>query len=182
MGRGYNPDLVNYKDSEYHYGSDFEGDDDDEAVDGGVTDTDQSSSEDSDDLDESRLSDDMKPESDVELEPNLEEGGGDASTPVPFWLMEEEEQGGDDDTTDEKHGGGRPPALNLPESSADLALAPEYCLSALTVYEALRQFSVILRLSPFRLEDFFAALRAEEEQANLLSEIHICLMKVGGSF
>ena len=28
MGRGYNPNLVNYRDSEYHYGSDFEGDHD----------------------------------------------------------------------------------------------------------------------------------------------------------
>ena len=26
LGRGYNPSLVNYKDSEYHYGSDFEDD------------------------------------------------------------------------------------------------------------------------------------------------------------
>ena len=24
MGRGYNPNLVNYKESEYHYGSDFD--------------------------------------------------------------------------------------------------------------------------------------------------------------
>jgi len=30
LGRGYNPSLVNYKDSEYHYGSDFDDDDEDE--------------------------------------------------------------------------------------------------------------------------------------------------------
>ena len=29
-GRGYNPALVNYKESEYHYGSDFEDDDEEE--------------------------------------------------------------------------------------------------------------------------------------------------------
>jgi hypothetical protein len=30
LGRGYNPSLVNYKDSEYHYGSDFEDDGEDD--------------------------------------------------------------------------------------------------------------------------------------------------------
>ena len=29
-GRGYNPSLVNYKESEYHYGSDFEDDAEDD--------------------------------------------------------------------------------------------------------------------------------------------------------
>ena len=29
-GRGYNPAAVNYKESEYHYGSDFEEDDEEE--------------------------------------------------------------------------------------------------------------------------------------------------------
>ena len=44
------------------------------------------------------------------------------------------------------------------------------------MYEVLRRYHQILRLSPFRVEDFCAAL-ASEEQSNLLSEVHIALLR-----
>ena len=44
------------------------------------------------------------------------------------------------------------------------------------VYEILRHYYLLLRLSLFRFEDFCAAL-SSEEQSNLLSEIHIALLK-----
>ena len=45
-----------------------------------------------------------------------------------------------------------------------------------SIYEILRRFQTILRLSPFRLEDFCAAL-SSEDQSNLLSEVHLSLLK-----
>jgi nucleosome-remodeling factor subunit BPTF len=163
-GRGYNPSLVNYKDSEYHYGSDFEDHEDG----GGLGPDSGAESSDSEFSDlESRLSDDMKPESDVELEPSLL---GDAAAalvaPLPFWLQEEASLCG------------AIPPLQLPESSADLVIENKtLLLEAVTIYEVLRQFYSIIRLSPFRLEDFCVVLQNEEEQSGLLSEIHIALLK-----
>ncbi|XP_071965223.1 uncharacterized protein [Antedon mediterranea] len=66
--------------------------------------------------------------------------------------------------------------LVLPESSDDLILPRELILDALSVYEVLRHFFQQLRLSPFRLEDFCAAI-ASEEQCILLAETHIALLK-----
>ena len=68
------------------------------------------------------------------------------------------------------------PSLDLPESSDDLLIKVDDVLEALSIYEILRHFSPILRLTPFRFEDFCAALLADE-QSTLLSEIHITLMK-----
>ena len=102
------------------------------------------------------FSDDMKPESDVELEPNLidDDDGSD-------WM--------DLDPANV-------PKLELPESSDDLLLLPDQAFEAITVYEVLRQYYKILRLSPFRFEDFCAML-ASQDQSNLTSEVHICLLK-----
>jgi len=151
LGRGYNPNLVNYKDSEYHYGSDF-----DEAE---FDPDDSNKSSDSDLSDMESISDSMKPESDVELEPNLLDE--DLLAPDPFWLQESSEI----------------PALELPPSSDDLPLPTDQAMKAIAVYEVLRQFFKILRLSPFRFEDFCIALKIEDEQPNILSEIHISLLK-----
>ena len=52
----------------------------------------------------------------------------------------------------------------------------ELAFKASGVYEILRHYYLILRLSLFRFEDFCAAL-ASEEQSNLMSEIHIALLK-----
>ena len=64
----------------------------------------------------------------------------------------------------------------MPPSSTDLLIPDEFMLKACSVYEVLRHYSILLRLSPFRFEDFCAAL-SSEDQSNLLSEIHIALLK-----
>jgi nucleosome-remodeling factor subunit BPTF len=154
MGRGYNPGLVNYKESEYHYGSDFE--DDDEHAYEEPAESDKSS--DGSDV-ESHDSDDLKVESDVDLD-EIVPMHSLPQTPMPFWLREDEEI----------------PPLELPKSSEDLLIPNQFVLKVFSIYEILRRFHQILRLTPFRVEDFCAAI-ASEEQSNLLSEVHMALLK-----
>ncbi|XP_037935979.1 nucleosome-remodeling factor subunit NURF301 isoform X3 [Teleopsis dalmanni] len=66
--------------------------------------------------------------------------------------------------------------LNLPESSDDLLINKHHVLKALNIYEVLRRFRHLVRLSPFRFEDFCAALVCDEQSA-LLTDIHIMLLK-----
>ena len=66
--------------------------------------------------------------------------------------------------------------LKLPASSQDLLIPDDHILKACSLYEVLRHYGILLRLSPFRFEDFCAAL-SSEDQSNLLSEIHIALLK-----
>uniref|UniRef100_A0A8C2JGP5 Bromodomain PHD finger transcription factor n=1 Tax=Cyprinus carpio TaxID=7962 RepID=A0A8C2JGP5_CYPCA len=68
------------------------------------------------------------------------------------------------------------PPLQLPSSSEDLLIPNEQLLNASAIYEVLRSFSTVLRLSPFRFEDFCAAL-VGQEQCTLMAETHICLLK-----
>uniref|UniRef100_H3D9E3 Bromodomain PHD finger transcription factor n=1 Tax=Tetraodon nigroviridis TaxID=99883 RepID=H3D9E3_TETNG len=68
------------------------------------------------------------------------------------------------------------PNLELPKSSEDLVIPTSHLLNASAVYEVLRNFGSVLRLSPFRFEDFCAAL-ASQEQCTLLAETHISLLK-----
>lgn len=68
------------------------------------------------------------------------------------------------------------PLLELPNSSEDLLLPNEQLLNALAIFEVLRSFCTVLRLSPFRFEDFCAAL-VGQEQCTLMAETHICLLK-----
>ena len=151
LGRGYNPSLVNYRDSEYHYGSDFEGQGEEaEEGEGGDSESEPEEPEEE--------SDELKPESDVELEPAAEEREG--ATPVLFWVEEQVEV----------------PALLLPPSSEDLQLPTALALPVAAIYEVLRQFQAIVRLSPFKLEELCAALAAEEH-SKLLAEIHMGLLK-----
>ena len=82
VGRGYNPALVNYKESEYHYGSDFEDDDGDES-DGQSSKSEDSSDEESESTNEEDLVD-----SDVDFDP---EAAVRPSTPIPFWLRTDED-------------------------------------------------------------------------------------------
>uniref|UniRef100_A0A8B9RA92 Bromodomain PHD finger transcription factor n=1 Tax=Astyanax mexicanus TaxID=7994 RepID=A0A8B9RA92_ASTMX len=51
-----------------------------------------------------------------------------------------------------------------------------HLLTAISIYEVLRNFSTVLRLSPFRFEDFCSALSGQE-QCTLLAETHISLLK-----
>jgi DDT domain len=66
-----------------------------------------------------------------------------STTPIPFWLR----------TGDEV-----PPPLVLPPSSEDLLISSDLVLKACSTYEVLRHYRLLLRLSPFRFEDFCAAL------------------------
>ncbi|XP_067672997.1 nucleosome-remodeling factor subunit BPTF-like [Haliotis asinina] len=68
------------------------------------------------------------------------------------------------------------PTLTLPPSSNDLILSSEYLCQTVGIFEVLRHFRTILRLSPFTFEDFCAALLSDE-QCTLIGEIHICLLK-----
>ncbi|KAH8037331.1 hypothetical protein HPB51_009886 [Rhipicephalus microplus] len=68
------------------------------------------------------------------------------------------------------------PALALPKSSEDLILPTCHTMRALSIYETLRHFRNILRLTPFRFEDFCVALMSDEQSA-LLSEAHIALLR-----
>lgn len=162
--RGYNTSL-DYHDSEYHYGSDF-GDE---------------SSEKSNDEDDDLLmqSDDQSSETVDEPDPSSDSdfslsGFSTASgtprrsllgsqqrppSPEPLWLQNREI-----------------PKLELPRSSEDLLVSRELVMPCLSIYEVLRHFRTQLRLSPFRFEDFCAAMMCED-QTNLLTEIHITLIK-----
>lgn len=68
------------------------------------------------------------------------------------------------------------PTLVLPSGSNDLTIPNDYIMQSLGVYEVLRHYRTILRLSPFSFEDFCAALLTEDISV-LLSEIHITLLK-----
>lgn len=68
------------------------------------------------------------------------------------------------------------PPLILPSSSNDLTIPNDYLMQCLSIYEVLRHYRTILRLSPFSFEDFCAALLSEE-LCILLTEIHITLLR-----
>lgn len=68
------------------------------------------------------------------------------------------------------------PVLELPPSSDDLLVPKQYILKTVGVYEILRRYRNLVRLSPFRIEDFCAALMCVD-QSPLLVEIHITLLK-----
>ncbi|XP_067334267.1 nucleosome-remodeling factor subunit BPTF-like isoform X4 [Channa argus] len=68
------------------------------------------------------------------------------------------------------------PPLELPDTSEDLLVPNEELLNVTSIYEVLRNFSTVLRLSPFRFEDFCAAL-VGQEQCTLIAETHISLLK-----
>lgn len=66
---------------------------------------------------------------------------------------------------------------SLPDSADDLLIKDgKLLMRSLSVYEVLRRFGHIIRLAPFKFEDFGAALLADE-QSSLLAEIHIQLLK-----
>lgn len=159
--RGYNPN-VDYHDSEYHYGSDF-GDE---------------SSEKSEPEEETMLSDVDSSESIEEPDPSSDSDFSLSSfsttsgtprktslaqqrppSPEPLWLQNRDI-----------------PSLVLPKSSDDLLVPKELVMPSLSVYEVLRHYRTLVRLSSFRFEDFCAALICED-QTNLLAEIHIMLIK-----
>ncbi|TNN08116.1 Nucleosome-remodeling factor subunit BPTF isoform 1 [Schistosoma japonicum] len=70
----------------------------------------------------------------------------------------------------------RAPPLILPASANDLVCPRKYVLDVLSIYEVLRRYGSLLRLSPFRLEDFAASL-ISDENSSLLAEAHMVLLK-----
>ncbi|KAH8380095.1 hypothetical protein KR009_008904 [Drosophila setifemur] len=141
--------------SEYHYGSDF-------------GDSDEDKSENEDDMlltpsDDESLEAANESESEFSVcsfNQNGVQRPPRPPSPEPVWLQE-----------------GRVYApLDLPESSEDLSIPNAHVLRALSIYEVLRRFRHLVRLSPFRFEDFSAALTCEEQSA-LLTDVHIMLLK-----
>lgn len=80
-------------------------------------------------------------------------------TPEPLWLQQRDI-----------------PALELPPTSDDLLMPLKYTLRTAAVYEIMRRFKYLMRLTPFRLEDLCAALVSPDQSA-LLVEVHIALIK-----
>ncbi|XP_008553074.1 nucleosome-remodeling factor subunit NURF301 isoform X1 [Microplitis demolitor] len=159
--RGYNTN-VDYHDSEYHYGSDF-GDESSEKSEA-EDDVLQSDVESSESIEEP----DPSSDSDFSLSSFSNNSGTPRKSllsqqrppsPEPLWLQNRELT-----------------PLELPKSSEDLLLANEYIMPCLSIYEVLRHFRTLVRLSTFRFEDFCAAVNCED-QTNLLAEIHIQLIK-----
>lgn len=68
------------------------------------------------------------------------------------------------------------PHLILPKSSEDLLVTSDCLLDIVSIYETLRRFRTIVRLSPFRFEDFCAAMATDEANI-LLAEIHVQILK-----
>lgn len=145
--------------TDYHYGSDFEDSTDhDEEL--GISES-ETEPEKDDQLDE--MSD-----SDISLSSFSTASGTNKNkfsyisrmSPEPFWLQTEKEI----------------QPLELPRSSDDLLIPREHIMQTLSIYEVLRHFKSLIRLSPFRFEDFCAVLNFEE-QSNLLVEIHVSLLK-----
>ncbi|XP_050741914.1 nucleosome-remodeling factor subunit NURF301 isoform X2 [Drosophila biarmipes] len=141
--------------SEYHYGSDFGDSDDDK-------------SDNEDDMlltpsDDESLEAANESESEFSVCSFNQNGVGRPPrppSPEPVWLQE----------------GRQYAVLELPDSSEDLSIANAHVLRALSIYEVLRRFRHLVRLSPFRFEDFCAALACEEQSA-LLTDVHIMLLK-----
>ncbi|KAK7079316.1 hypothetical protein SK128_021120 [Halocaridina rubra] len=155
--RGYNPDFDD-KDSEYLYGSDFELDamsDKEDFESGSVSDDEFADLEEH----ETGFSDGETSLSSFSTNSESKCITSRPQTPVPVWLQDRDY-----------------PPLELPKSSDDLLLPCAYVLKAVGIYEVLRHFRTLVRLSPMRFEDFTAALLVEE-QNSLLAEIHMSLLK-----
>ncbi|XP_055707432.1 nucleosome-remodeling factor subunit NURF301 isoform X3 [Phlebotomus papatasi] len=160
-GRRATPSSSAYQrkgyESEYHYGSDF-GDS-----------TDKSDAEDDPLLMSPSETDsldavDHESDSDFSLSSystnsNHVRRGPRPPSPEPLWLQPREL-----------------PPLELPPTSDDLLVPQPYALRVASIYEVMRRFRNLVRLSPFRIEDFCAALMCDE-QSNLLTEIHMMLLK-----
>ena len=68
------------------------------------------------------------------------------------------------------------PSLILPSSCTDLPVTTSDLMQVVGVYEVLRQYSLLLRLAPFRFEDLCAAVTSDEQNM-LISEVFISLLK-----
>lgn len=158
--RGYNPHAAEDHESEYHYGSDFG----DEYSDKSELEEDRASESAS----EASAGEGAASDSDFSISSYSNTSGTPRKpvshlvrppSPEPLWLQER-----------------KIPQLEVPHSSADLITPKEVVLQVVGIYEVLRRFRHLVRLSPFRIEDLCAALCCED-QSSLLVEIHIMLLK-----
>lgn len=158
--RGYNPQAADNHESEYHYGSDF-GDE--------YSDRSEPEEERGSDTSDESVGDGAASDSDFSVSSFSTTSGTPRKvnnnlirppSPDPLWLQQERQI----------------PPLNLPPSSDDLLIPQNLVLQVTGVYEVLRHFRHLVRLSPFRIEDLCAAISCEE-QTNLLIEVHIMLLK-----
>lgn len=159
--RGYNPQAAEYHESEYHYGSDFG----DEYSDRSENDEERGSESGS----EGSLHDRNGSDSDFSISSFSTTGGTPKKltgnfvrppSPEPLWLQNEKTV----------------PHLTLPPTSEDLLIPHSLVLQVIGIYEILRHFRHLVRLSPFRVEDLCAAISCED-QSTLLVETHIMLLK-----
>lgn len=157
--RGYNPHAADYHESEYHYGSDFG----DEYSDRSEPEEDRAS-----ESSDGSVGDGAASDSDFSVSSYSTTSGTPRKannllrppSPDPLWLQQERQI----------------PVLDLPPSSDDLLIPQNLILQVVGVYEVLRHFRHLVRLSPFRIEDLCAAISCEE-QSNLLVEVHMMLLK-----
>ncbi|CAG7825806.1 unnamed protein product [Allacma fusca] len=143
-----------YNTHDYHYGSDFDSDQIESEPEQPPSDSDSNS------VDENIALDDTV-ESDSDYSVASSRLVRLPSPPVPVWLDE------DNSCTDD---------LEIPQSSDDLLLPRELVIKAVSIYEPIRRFHQLVRLTPFRFEDFCAALSTDEQNV-LLAEVHIQLLK-----
>lgn len=148
--------VVGYE-LDYHYGSDFGDSSDENEQDDDLL---LSPESDSDSLEAENDNND----SDFSLssfsnESSVPKKGNRVPSPDPLWLQPIEL-----------------PPLNLPDSSDDLLIPKQYSLKTASIYEVFRRFKNLIRLTPFRIEDFSAALMSDE-QSSLLTEIHIMILR-----
>lgn len=143
--------------TDYHYGSDFGDSSDENEVDDDLL---LSPESDSDSLEpENENNDSDFSLSSFSNESNLNKRGNRVPSPDPLWLQPIEL-----------------PRLVLPDSSDDLLVPRQYALKLASIYEVFRRFRQLLRLTPFRMEDFCAALMSDE-LSSLLTEIHIMILR-----
>ena len=104
----------------------------------------------------------------------------DDSLPSSSWTYpEEEEEDQRSSSIDYYHPDDDDEIFNLPSSANDLAVTPQQALHLATIYEFLRHFSPILRLSPFLFEHFCTSIIQSIDINNkLFSQIHICLLRL----
>lgn len=69
------------------------------------------------------------------------------------------------------------PPIVLPISSNDLKCPRDCVLQLLSIYETIIQYYKLLRISPFKIEDFIMAM-ITNENSSLLSELHMSLLKL----
>ena len=67
--------------------------------------------------------------------------------------------------------------LFLPPSSGDLIIDSQYLMKSLEIFEVVRHFGRVLKLSPFSFEHFCSALHEEVQLPSVITETYISFIK-----